>query len=107
TYEPLTRLRPAGFSSGLLAAIDAGLMMAAGDPPQSIADLRAMVDPPSPRGRAAAVASPVPQRGFGLWLGVAAAVLLVLAGGGYYFPTSQPSLSAGPRAPAPGAAKAA
>jgi serine/threonine protein kinase len=107
TYEPLTRLRPAGFSSGLLAAIDAGLMMAAGDRPQSIADLRAMLDRPSPSGRAAAVASPVPRRGFGLWLGVAAAVLLVLAGGGYYFATSQPSVSAVAGAPAPGAEKAA
>src|SRR5882762_11566331 len=37
TYEPLTRLSPAGFSPGMLEGIDAGLMVRAKDRPQSIA----------------------------------------------------------------------
>jgi serine/threonine protein kinase len=37
TYEPLTRLSPAGFSFGMLQAIDAGLTLRANDRPQSIA----------------------------------------------------------------------
>src|SRR5882757_7357178 len=37
TYEPLTRLQPAGFSAGTLQRIDAGLALRAKDRPQSIA----------------------------------------------------------------------
>ena len=40
TYEPLSRLRPAGFSPGVLAGIDAGLAVVASDRPQSIAGWR-------------------------------------------------------------------
>jgi serine/threonine protein kinase len=39
-YEPLRRLRPVGFSPGLLAGIDAGLSVRASDRPQSIAGWR-------------------------------------------------------------------
>ena len=40
TYEPLARLKPHGFSPGVLAGIDAGLTVAARDRPQSIAGWR-------------------------------------------------------------------
>ena len=40
SYEPLTRLAPAGFAPGLLAGVDAGLAVAARDRPQSIAGWR-------------------------------------------------------------------
>ena len=96
TYEPLAKLSPAGFSSRLLAAIDAGLDDG-GQRPAAI-DRRLAHDarlglrrPPGPprrparRRRAASVC----------WIGVAAAAILVLAGGGYYFATSQPSRSGG------------
>jgi peptidoglycan hydrolase-like protein with peptidoglycan-binding domain len=39
-YAPLSRLQPAGFASGLLAGIDAGLAVRASHRPQSIADWR-------------------------------------------------------------------
>ncbi|MGQ0585295.1 MAG: protein kinase domain-containing protein [Reyranella sp.] len=39
-YEPLARLAPKGFASGLLAGVDAGLAVAARDRPQSIAGWR-------------------------------------------------------------------
>jgi serine/threonine protein kinase len=39
-YEPLRRLRPAGFSLGLLSGIDAGLAVRVNDRPQSIAGWR-------------------------------------------------------------------
>jgi serine/threonine protein kinase len=85
TYEPLAKLRPAGFSPAFLAAIDAGLKLRAADRPQSIAEWRTMLRRPSAPDRPAASLSPVPKRGLGLWMGLAAAAILVLAGGGYYF----------------------
>ena len=39
-YEPLAQLKPAGFSPGVLAGIDAGLEVVASDRPQSIAGWR-------------------------------------------------------------------
>jgi Protein kinase domain len=93
-YEPLARLRPAGFSPSFLAAIDAGLKLRAADRPQSIAEWRAMFDRPSVPDRPAVAVSAEPKHGFGLWLGVAAAAILALAGGGYYFATSHPSAPA-------------
>jgi len=46
TYQPLTRLMPAGYSSALLDGIDAGLKVRARDRPPSIADWRSMLAPP-------------------------------------------------------------
>src|SRR5215218_8411963 len=40
TYEPLSQVKPAGFSPGVLAGIDAGLAVVASDRPQSIAGWR-------------------------------------------------------------------
>src|SRR5918996_4576989 len=40
TYEPLSQIKPAGFSPGVLAGIDAGLAVVASDRPQSIAGWR-------------------------------------------------------------------
>jgi hypothetical protein len=94
TYEPLAKLRPAGFSPAFLAAIDAGLTLRAADRPQSIAEWRAMLGRPSTPEKPAAPLSPEPKRGLGLWMGLAAAAILVLAGGGYYFAVSQPSAPA-------------
>ncbi len=94
TYEPLAKLRPAGFSLAFLAAVDAGLRLRAADRPQSIADWRAIFEPSSAPDRPAAAVSPEPKRGLGLWLGLAAAAILALAGGSYYFATSQPSVPA-------------
>ena len=91
TYEPLAKLRPAGFSPAFLAAIDAGLKLRATDRPQSIAQWRPMLGHPSTFGMSAAAAMPVPKRRLGSWMGLAAAAMLVLAAGGYYFVTSQPS----------------
>jgi hypothetical protein len=106
TYESLAKLRPAGFSSAFLAAIDAGLKLRAADRPQSIAEWRPMLGLPSTPGRPAAV-SPEPKRGLGLWLGLAAAAILALAGGSYYFVASQPSVPAMAAAPAVSAEKVA
>jgi serine/threonine protein kinase len=106
-YEPLAKLRPAGFSPAFLAAIDAGLKLRATDRPQSIADWQAMLGRPSISDMAAAVAPPVPKRGFGLWMGLAAAAVLALAGGGYYFATSQRSAPAVAGVPAVSAEKVA
>jgi hypothetical protein len=116
-YEPLAKLRPEGFAPRLLVGIDTGLIVRAGDRPQSIAGWRpilgqsgapdaqatvALGRTPPPDAtvmlrRPATVATtspsvsapaPVPaKRGAGLWIGAAAAVILVLGGGGYYFAT--------------------
>jgi serine/threonine protein kinase len=43
TCEPLTQLKPAGFSPGVLAGVDTGLAVAARDRPQSIAGWRAIL----------------------------------------------------------------
>ena len=107
-YEPLVKIAPPGFSPGLLAGIDAGLTVAARDRPQSIAGWRpilGMTSAPDPgatvvMGRgddaapgrvsvlgAAATSAPPSEAGkkrTGLWLAIAAVVLLALGGGGYY-----------------------
>ena len=111
-YEPLGKLAPAGFSSGLLAGIDAGLTVVARDRPQSIAGWRPILgmtaapeanatmvmgkadEAPAGRksvlGPATTTASttlappPAPKSRAGLWVGIAAVVLLAGGGGGYY-----------------------
>jgi serine/threonine protein kinase len=107
TYEPLAKLWPAGFSPAFLVAIDAGLKLRATDRPQSIAEWRAMFGQPSTSDRSAVTMSPEPRRGLGLWLGLAAATVLALAGGGYYLATSQSSGPAMAVAPAVSAEKVA
>lgn len=112
TYEPLAKFAPVGFPSGLLAGIDAGLTVAARDRPQSIAGWRPILgmtsapeagatvvmgkDTAGPTARvsvlgAPTVAAPSPGRSLGepkkktgLWVALAAALLLALGGGGYY-----------------------
>jgi hypothetical protein len=107
TYEPLTKLSSAGFSSRLLTSIDAGLAMRASDRPQSIADWRTMLGPASAPQMPAQAARTAPKGRLGLLIGVAAAAILALAGGGYYFATSQPSAPAVVGAPAMSAEKVA
>ena len=104
TYEPLTKLSPPGFSSRLLSSIDAGLAMQASDRPQSIADWRTMLGPASAPAQATRTA---PKGRLGLLIGTAAAAILALAGGGYYFVTSQPSAPAVAGVPAASAEKVA
>ena len=110
-YQPLGKLLPAGFPPGLLVGIDAGLAVRATDRPQSIAGWRPILGQagaldaqetvalgqPAPAGATVmqrpakpsieAPAAPASAKGRpGLWIGIAAAVLL-LAAGGYYFAT--------------------
>jgi serine/threonine protein kinase len=94
TYEPLAKLRPAGFSLPFLAAIDAGLKLRATDRPQSVTEWRAMLGGPWVPDRPAATEIAEPRSRLGLWMGLVAAVILVLAGGGYYWATLQPWPSA-------------
>jgi Protein kinase domain/Putative peptidoglycan binding domain len=103
-YEPLGKKVLPGFALGLLAGIDAGLAVRANDRPQSIADWRPILGqfaalagdptvvlvPPSGVPPAVAVepvaekaAAPPRKRGIGLWIGAAAAAIVVLAGGYY------------------------
>lgn len=113
TYEPLTQQKPAGFSPGVLAGIDAGLAVAARDRPQSIAGWRpilGMAEAPAadatmviaksgPPGRSGApeakssqhvstLSAPPPSsspaKRTGLWAASAVVLLALLGGGGYY-----------------------
>ena len=112
-YEPLARIAPPGFSPGVLAGIDAGLTVAARDRPQSISGWRpilgmsaapeagatmvmarpedaaaarvSVLGPATPTVSADALPSAAaPRSKAGLWVGIAAVVLLALGGGGYY-----------------------
>jgi serine/threonine protein kinase len=104
TYEPLSQIKPAGFSPGVLAGIDAGLAVVASDRPQSIAGWRpilGMTEAPAGDatvaiGKAAPevrhvstlpppVAPGAPSSRSGLWIALAAALVLVLLGGGGYY----------------------
>src|SRR5216683_1048246 len=97
-YEPLGKKPLPEFARGLLAGIDTGLAVRASDRPQSIAGWRPILgqaaapdaDATMALARTSAPAPPAvdapPQakkRGIGLWIGAAAAVLVVLAGGYY------------------------
>ncbi len=107
TYQPLAKLMPAGFAPGLLVGIDAGMALRASERPQSIAGWRPLLSQvgaldtqvtvalarPAPmvatatRPAVAPVTTlPPAKRSTGLWLAIAAVVLL-LAGGVYYFAT--------------------
>jgi hypothetical protein len=103
-YVPLSKIRPAGFSPGLCAGIDAGLTVVASDRPQSIAGWRPLLGmtaapeghatmvmgkaPPPPVARPSTTTPPPaaperPRRYPALW--AAAAILLIGGlGGGYY-----------------------
>ena len=109
-YEPLARLAPKGFPSGLLAGIDAGLTVAARDRPQSIAGWRpilgmtaapaadatmmmakpeatvvvrqSVLNPEVPVAATATAAAPKSRTG--LWIALAVALVAVVGGGGYY-----------------------
>jgi serine/threonine protein kinase len=104
TYEPLSQIKPAGFSPGVLAGIDSGLAVVASDRPQSIAGWRpilGMTEAPAGDatvaiGKAAPevrhvstlpppVAPGAPSSRSGLWIALAAALVLVLLGGGGYY----------------------
>jgi len=127
SYEPLAKVAPPGFSPGLLAGIDAGLTVAARDRPQSIAGWRPILgmtaspeagatvvmgkaeeavagrvsvlgSPTSSAATPAPETVPAPKKRTGLWLAVAAVVLLALGGGGY--------LAMAPRGPDPETLKA-
>ena len=108
-YEPLGRLQLPGFAHGLLVGLDAGLAVKASDRPQSIAGWRPILGQTIADGRA--VTAPMPRRMAGptasvppvatkqrksLWAGLAAAALLVAAGGGYLALT--PSVPSAPPA---------
>jgi serine/threonine protein kinase len=103
-YEPLSQIKPAGFSPGVLAGIDAGLAVVASDRPQSIAGWRpilamteapagdatvAIGKAPAPAPRHVSTLPPPPAASSsssrtGLWLALVAVVLVLLGGGGYY-----------------------
>ncbi len=94
TCAPLAMLAPAGFTSVLLAGIDAGLGVRAADRPQSIGGWRDMLGGAAPVGAAtvamprasqsaAAAAAPVLPGWRPLWIGAAVAAALLLVGGGY------------------------
>ncbi|MDI1282751.1 MAG: peptidoglycan-binding protein, partial [Reyranella sp.] len=104
TYEPLSVLAPAGYSPGLLAGIDAGLAVRATDRPQSIGEWREilaqnvapfsnlemthMVPPerraptlqPATAGTLQPPPAAVPRRPLALYAGIAATILVLLAG---------------------------
>ena len=111
-YEPLAKFAPAGFSPGLLAGVDAGLAVAARDRPQSIAGWRPILgmasapeagatvvmgkDTVAPATRVSVLGAPTvaepspdrrpeePKKKTGLWVALAAVLVLALGGGGYY-----------------------
>jgi peptidoglycan hydrolase-like protein with peptidoglycan-binding domain len=83
--QPLAQLMPAGFTPGLLIGLDAGLKMAPGERPQSIADWRAILPPSGPLDEQASFVMRGPsflsplaraRHGMGLWIGVPAALMM-------------------------------
>jgi len=108
-YVPLAQLKPAGFSPGVLAGIDAGLAVVASDRPQSIAGWRPILGmtqapiaeatvtigmAPPPVVRHVSTLPPPAEPGTsvraGLWMALGAVVLILLGGGGYYFAVRGP-----------------
>ncbi len=108
-YEPLSQIKPAGFSPGVLAGIDAGLAVVASDRPQSIAGWRpilGMTEAPAgdatvaigkvaPEVRHVSTLPPpaapsAPSRRTGLWFALVAVALVLLGGGGYYYAVRGP-----------------
>ncbi|MGE0579959.1 serine/threonine-protein kinase, partial [Reyranella sp.] len=109
TCVPLAQLQPAGFAPALLAGIDAGLAVRAEDRPQSIADWRSLLrgeDPGASSGEATRVVrrrrrlAHAARRALGgrigrrSWATIAAATLLLVAGGGYLaFQSDAPTMA--------------
>src|SRR5215204_546902 len=109
TYEPLSQIKPAGFSPGVLAGIDAGLAVVASDRPQTIAGWRpilgmteapagdatvAIGKAPAPASRHVSTLPPPAAPGASsrtaLRLALVALVLVLLGGGGYYYAVRGP-----------------
>ncbi len=109
TYEPLSQVKPAGFSPGVLAGVDAGLAVVASDRPQSIAGWRPILGmteapaadatvaigkaPPPASRHVSTLPSPAatgPSSRTALWLALVALVLVLLGGGGYYYAVRGP-----------------
>ena len=99
-YQPLGKMALPGFARGLLAGLDAGLAVRATDRPQTIAGWRPILgqaaapdaDATMALTRTSWAAPPVAvppaaptakKRGIGLWIGAAAALLVMLGGGTY------------------------
>lgn len=90
TYQPLTRLLPAGFNSSLLIGVDAGLRLRPSERPQSIADWKSTLPPSGAHDEQAAFAmraSPTEdaaaaplrtktRQAMGLWVGIATAAVV-------------------------------
>src|SRR5215207_6000214 len=108
-YEPLSQVKPAGFSPGVLAGIDAGLAVVASDRPQSIAGWRPILGmteaptgdatvaigkaPPPASRHVSTLPSPAAPGASSrpvLWLALVALVLVLLGGGGYYYAVRGP-----------------
>jgi serine/threonine protein kinase len=107
SYEPLSQIKPAGFSPGVLAGIDAGLAVVASDRPQSIAGWRpilGMAEAPAadatmvmgkaaPEVRHVSTLPPPSAAGgsnrTGLWVALGIVLLALAGGGGYYAMTSR------------------
>ena len=104
SYEPLAQLKPAGFSPGVLAGIDAGLAVVASDRPQSIAGWRPILgmteaptadatvaigkaSPLQPRHVSTLPPAAAPSTGgkrAGLWIALGVVLLALLGGAGYF-----------------------
>ena len=113
TYEPLSQSQPTGYSPALLAAIDAALSVRIDERPQSIAEWRGMLRAEELLGSVRGAMRPAarPRRlpyaagrggrtgitiGLPLLSGVAAAFVLMLAGGGYAaYRTATPAITVG------------
>src|SRR4051812_44360814 len=99
-YQPLSKLRPAGFAPDLLAGIDAGLAIRAADRPQTIAQWRSLLGRPTADEAGAATRMARPSRrgrGTGpiagvrravrkpaVWSALLAALVLTAGSSGYY-----------------------
>ena len=133
-YRPLGQLQPAGFLPGLLVGLDAGLAVRASDRPQSIAGWRPILGQASMADAQATmamtrsadanatvvvrqptitptisptIAPPAPAKsGKGLWLGLAAVVLLALGGGGAWYANRPPAVDVAAQLKAEADAKA-
>jgi serine/threonine protein kinase len=130
-YEPLGTLQPAGFAPGLLAGLDAGLAVQAGERPQTIAAWRVLLGeavavseatvvmaspptaaptpptpptPPSPPTHLAIGPRTGRQRN---WIALAVAAVFLAAGTGYYAMTSRPAAVTAEATPAPASNPAA
>ena len=125
-YQPLGQLQPAGFLPGLLVGLDAGLAVRATDRPQSIAGWRPILGQASMADAQATMAmtrtadanatvvvrqptitptitptvAPPAKSGKGLWLGLAALIVLALGGGGTWFATRPPAVDVAAQAKA-------